>query len=96
MLPDEVKYGQTSLAGRAAQASAQLLQKDGGALGRTQEQDGVDLGDSSRPSLKRSTAKTALTLRSLRSRRAAARVSASVLASTATARTPASLQTRAM
>jgi hypothetical protein len=44
VLSHEVEHGQAGLAGGAAQAPAQLLQEDGGALGGAQEQHGVDLG----------------------------------------------------
>jgi hypothetical protein len=42
---DEVEHGQAGLAGFAAQAAAELLEEEGRALGRTEEEDGVDAGN---------------------------------------------------
>ena len=41
---DEVQHGQAGLALRAPEAATKLLEKHERALGRTQEEDGVDLG----------------------------------------------------
>src|SRR5690606_16510210 len=43
VVPDEVQGGQYGLIGRGPQASTELLQEDGGALRRPEEQHGVDL-----------------------------------------------------
>ena len=45
LLADEVEDGEAVLAVGQAQAAAELLQEDGRALGGTQEEHGVDLGD---------------------------------------------------
>ena len=44
LLADEVEDREAAFP-RQAQAAAELLQEDGGALGRPQEEDRVDLGD---------------------------------------------------
>lgn len=43
LLPDEVERGEAVLSFHQPQAAAQLLEEDGRALGRSKEEDGVDL-----------------------------------------------------
>ncbi len=61
LVADEVEHGQARLAVGEAQAAAELLEEDGRALGRPQEQD-VSTSGTSTPSLNRSTVKRTFTL----------------------------------
>lgn len=45
LLADEVERGEAVLSLHQAQTAAQLLEEDGRALGRSKEEDGVDLGN---------------------------------------------------
>ena len=45
VVADEVEDREDRLVPRAAEPAAQLLEEDGGAFGRPEEQDGVDVGD---------------------------------------------------